>query len=83
MKTEGIRWTGESIPRTAIGECDVRDCGQIAFKEECNAEGEAGRMHWHGTLHVISPKFGGGKLCPKHAEECRQEWADMRKKRQP
>jgi len=56
----------------------VSECPEIAYKENCNAEGDENRMHWHGTLHVISPKFGSGQLCPKHAEEARQEWRDAR-----
>ena len=83
MQTEGRRWTGEAVPITAIGICDVEGCGGIAYKEECNAEGDSGRMHWHGTLHTLSARFGSGRLCPKHAKECRQEWSARRKAVQP
>ena len=78
---DGRRWTGEAIPNAAIGECAVIGCEQVAFKENCVAEGDEGRMHWHGTQHVISERFGSGMLCPKHAEECRNEWREARKAR--
>ena len=80
LLTEGRRWDGQEIPNMALGECEVEGCGEIAFKENCAAEGIEERMHWHGTQHVLEPeyggsgKFGSGRLCPVHAEECRNEW---------
>ena len=79
MQINGRRFDGTSIPITAIGVCNVQGCGQIAYKENCNAEGDECRMHWHGTLHTKSSYFGSGMLCPKHAEECRQEWCAKHK----
>jgi hypothetical protein len=81
MQTEGKHWDGTPIPVTAIGVCAVEGCGEIAYAENCNAEGDEDRMHWHGTLHVISARFGSGRLCPKHAEEAREEWREARRKR--
>jgi len=78
MQTYGVRFTGEAIPVTALGECDVAGCSGIAYKENCNAESSEGRMHWHGKLHVASSRFGSGQLCPHHAEECREEWRELR-----
>ncbi len=78
MQTEGRRFDGSAIPRVALGTCNVEGCDAIAYSENCNAEGSETRMHWHGTLHVISPKFGSGQLCPRHAEEARQEWRDRK-----
>jgi hypothetical protein len=80
MKTTGKRWDGTEIPITAIGLCAVQGCGQIAYSENCNAESDEDRMHWHGTLHVISARFGSGMLCPKHAEEAREEWREARRR---
>ena len=76
MQTEGKRWDKTLIPIVALGVCAVEGCEEIAYSENCNAEGDEGCMHWHGTLHVISARFGNGKLCPRHAEEARQEWRD-------
>jgi len=70
----GRRFDGTPVPHTVLGVCDVEGCEENAHTEECNAEGDEGRMHWHGTLHVPNPRYGSGQLCPRHAEECRQEW---------
>lgn len=83
MQTSGVRFTGEEVPVVALGTCDVSGCEEIAHKENCNAEGDEGRMHWHGDLHVRSQRFGSGRLCPKHAEECRQEWRSARPANKP
>jgi hypothetical protein len=77
----GLRFDGTAISRKALGGCDVAGCEAVAYSENCNAEGDEHRMHWHGTLHVRSKRFGSGQLCPVHAEEARQEWRT--KRRQP
>jgi len=87
IKGDGKRWDGQDIPNMAIGECEVDGCGAVAFKEKCVAEGDEGRMHWHGTQHTLEPqyggsgKFGNGRLCPTHAEECRNEWRALARRR--
>lgn len=80
METEGMRFDGTSIQRVALGTCNVEGCDAVAYSENCNAEVSETRMHWHGTLHVISKKFGSGQLCSVHAEEARQEWRDRKRK---
>ena len=78
METEGRRFDGTAVPRVVLGACDIKSCHAAAYSENCNAEGSETRMHWHGTLHVISKKFGSGQLCPTHAEEARQEWRGIK-----
>lgn len=75
----GKRWDGTEIPRIALGKCDVVGCENIAYSENCNAEGSENRMHWHGAIHTISAKFGRGRLCPRHAEEARAEWRNRKR----
>ena len=72
IATYGKRLDCTLIQREAIGTCAVSECGEIAYSENCNAEGNENRMHWHGGLHVRSPRFGNGVLCPRHAEEARE-----------
>ena len=74
----GLRFDGSPVPRKALGVCNVAGCEAVAYSEKCNAEGDEWRMHWHGTLHVRSKRFGSGQLCPAHAEEARQEQRDRR-----
>ena len=77
---EGKRFDGSVVPDVTLGPCDWPDCTAVARSEECNAEGDEGRMHWHGRVHVglalgsERAAIGLMRLCPEHAEFVRAYW---------
>ncbi len=46
--------------------CEEPDCFAEAVRHCCNAEGDAGRTHWHGGIHHIDPKKEGRYYCKEH-----------------
>lgn len=63
-------WRGNFYKREAIGKCDVKDCTETAMRQCCTAEGDSGRTHWHGRVHVrIDDGFDLMALCDKHYKE--------------
>ena len=34
--------------------CEHPTCAAPAVRHQCNAEGDTGRTHWHGEIHVLA-----------------------------
>lgn len=84
MKKQMVDWRGNIFPEEKLWyttekgikvplSCELCLENQ-AVRNCCEAEGDIGRTHWHGAVHI---KGGGMKhLCRKCAEIENKKWKD-------
>ena len=71
MKYSGLEdWRGNKYKKEVIGKCEYPNCKKNALRQECTAEGDIGRTHWHGRVHILTKKgVELMALCDKHYKE--------------
>lgn len=62
-------WRGNTYQDEVLG-VPCANCGKPAMRNCCIAEGDVGRTHWHGEVHIKGLK----PLCKSCAEEENKKW---------